>query len=64
MGWVQRKLLILTMLKWIRKKLMKRLINKRQKEMAWGSEILMRIYDNMIRHLQIRTENPINRANE
>lgn len=52
------------MLEWIRKKLMKRLINRRHKAMAWGSEILRTIYDKMMKHLQIRSANPITRASE
>ncbi|KAH9657813.1 SWIM-type domain-containing protein [Citrus sinensis] len=62
---VQRKMPILTMLEWIKKKkLTKRLINRKQKAMAWGNKIPRRIYDNMMTHLKIGSVNPISRASE
>ncbi|KAH9764284.1 SWIM-type domain-containing protein [Citrus sinensis] len=61
---VQRKMPIPIMLEWIRKKLMKRLINRKQKAMAWGNKIPRRIYDKMMNHLKIGSVNPISRASE
>ncbi|KAH9793175.1 SWIM-type domain-containing protein [Citrus sinensis] len=61
---IQRKMPILTMLEWIRKKLIKRLINRKQKAMACGNKIPRRIYDKMMKHLQIGSVNPISRASE
>ena len=47
------------MLEWMRKKLMKRLVNRRKKAEAWESEIPKRIYDRMMNNLQIGSPNPV-----
>lgn len=43
---------------------MKRLISRRHKAMAWRSEIQRRIYEKMMKHLQIGSANSITRASE
>ncbi|KAK9225782.1 hypothetical protein WN943_010827 [Citrus x changshan-huyou] len=60
----QRKVPLLNMLEWMRKKLMKRLVNRRKKAEAWESEIPKRIYDRMMNNLQIGSPNPVARASE
>ncbi|KAL9443736.1 hypothetical protein AB3S75_017001 [Citrus x aurantiifolia] len=52
------------MLEWIRKKLMKRMIGRRNKAESWDSNIPRRIYAQMMKHLQIESANPICRASE
>ncbi|KAK9175178.1 hypothetical protein WN944_027184 [Citrus x changshan-huyou] len=54
---VQRKVPLLSMLEWIRKKLMKRMVNRRKKAEAWESDIPKKIYDKMMKNLQIGSPN-------
>ncbi|KAK9188112.1 hypothetical protein WN944_019511 [Citrus x changshan-huyou] len=61
---VQRKVPMLNMLEWMRKKLIKRLVNRRKKAEVWESEIPKRIYDRMMNNLQIGSPNPVARASE
>ncbi|KAK9216840.1 hypothetical protein WN944_008851 [Citrus x changshan-huyou] len=61
---IQRKLPIISMLEWIRKKLMKRMIGRRNKAESWDSDIPRRIYAQMMKNLQIGSANPICRASE
>ncbi|KAH9745933.1 SWIM-type domain-containing protein [Citrus sinensis] len=61
---VQRKVPLLNMLEWMRKKLMKRLVNRRKKAEAWESEIPKRIYDRMMNNLQIGSPNPVAQGSE
>ncbi|KAH9724164.1 SWIM-type domain-containing protein [Citrus sinensis] len=61
---VQRNLPILTMLEWMRKKIMKRMVNRRQKAQAWETTIPGRIYAKMMKNLQIGSANPVCRASE
>lgn len=50
---VHRKLPLLTLLEFIRKKMMKRMINRRRKVEAWGSEIARKVYGKMQKNLQL-----------
>ncbi|KAH9797267.1 SWIM-type domain-containing protein [Citrus sinensis] len=50
---VHRKLPLLTLLEFIRKKMMKRMINRRRKAEAWGSEIARKVYGKMQKNLQL-----------
>ncbi|XP_052290860.1 uncharacterized protein LOC127900283 [Citrus sinensis] len=61
---IQRKLPIISMLEWIRKKLMKRMIGRRNKAESWDSDIPRRIYAQMMKNLQIGNANLICRASE
>ncbi|KAK9177673.1 hypothetical protein WN943_026862 [Citrus x changshan-huyou] len=61
---VQRNLPILTMLEWMRKKIMKRMVNRRQRAQAWETAIPGRIYAKMMKNLQIGSANPVCRASE
>ena len=61
---VKRNLPILTMLEWMRKKIMKRMVSRRQKAQAWGITIPGRIYAKMMKNLQIGSGNPVCRASE
>lgn len=61
---IQRKLPIISMLEWIRKKLMKRMIGRRNKAESWDNDIPRRIYAQMMKHLQIGSANPICRISE
>ena len=61
---VQRKVPLVSMLEWIRKTLMKRMVNRRKKAEACESDIPKKIYDKMMKNLQIESSNPVARASE
>ncbi|KAH9783369.1 SWIM-type domain-containing protein [Citrus sinensis] len=49
----QRKLPLLTLLNFIKKKMMKRMITRKKKAEAWPSEISRRVYEKMQKNLQL-----------